>query len=243
VLQTKSGPLNRALSHVRRHFGIDFRRWVPPRDARKVNGGKYGKIQLDDETIERGAYKKYLGGGAEKWESRGLFQLSLLRTAGMLPSSRLLDVGCGPIRAGVHFISFLNAGNYYGVDYNNSFIKAASLLVAEKGFSGKHPTLRVVSDFDFSALNQQFDFVNVFSVLNHCDRQQRRLFFQNIPNLLALDARLFITHAGWLARAHLRLGGLRIIKRFDASELQLEKYGWSEPEQRAVCPIYELGGL
>ena len=140
-----------------------------PRDARKINGGKYSKIELDDETIERGAYKKYLGGGAEKWESRGLFQLSLLRTAGMLPSSRLLDVGCGPIRAGVHFISFLNAGNYYGVDYNNSFIKAASLLVAEKGLSGQHPTLRVVSDFDFSALNQQFDFVNVFSVLNHCD--------------------------------------------------------------------------
>ena len=241
MLQTKSGPLNRALSHVRRHFGIDFRRWVAPRDARKANGGKYSKIQLDDETIERGAYKKCLGGGAEKWESRGLFQLSLLRTAGMLPSSRLLDVGCGPIRAGVHFISFLNVGNYYGVDYNNSFIKAASLLIAEKGLSDKHPTLRVVSDFDFSDLNQQFDFVNVFSVLNHCDRQQRRLFFQNIPNLLALDARLFITHAGWLAKAHLRLGGLRIIKRFDASELQLEKYGWSEPEQRAVCPIYELG--
>jgi SAM-dependent methyltransferase len=171
----------------------------------------------------------------------GLFQLSLLRTAGMLPSSRLLDVGCGPIRAGVHFISFLNARNYYGVDYNNSFIKAASLLVAEKGFSGKHPTLRVVSDFDFSDLNQQFDFVNVFSVLNHCDRQQRRLFFRNIPNLLAPEARLFITHAGWLAKAHLRLGGLRIMKQFDASELQLEKYKWSEPEQRAVCPIYELG--
>ena len=212
-----------------------------PRNARKINGGKYSKIQLDDETIERGAYKKYLGGGAEKWEPRGLFQLSLLRTAGMLPSSRLLDVGCGPIRAGVHFISFLNAGNYYEVDYNNSFIRAASLLVAEKGLSGKHPTLRVVSDFDFSDLNQQFDFVNVFSVLNHCDRQQRRLFFQNIPNLLAPEARLFITHAGWLAKAHLRHGGLRIMKRFDASELQLEKYGWSEPEQRAVCPIYELG--
>lgn len=243
MLQTKSGPLNRALSHVRRHLGIDFRRWVLPRNARKINGGKYSKIQLDDETIERGAYKKYLGGGAEKWEPRGLFQLSLLRTAGMLPSSRLLDVGCGPIRAGVHFISFLNAGNYYGVDYNNSFIRAASLLVAEKGLSGKHPTLRVVSDFDFSALNQQFDFVNVFSVLNHCNRQQRRLFFQNIPNLLAPDARLFITHAGWLAKAHLRLGGLRIIKRFEASELQLEKYGWSKPEQRAVCPIYELGRL
>jgi 2-polyprenyl-3-methyl-5-hydroxy-6-metoxy-1,4-benzoquinol methylase len=132
-------------------------------------------------------------------------------------------------------------GNYYGVDYNNSFIKTASLLVADKGLSGKHPILRVVSDFEFSALNQQFDFVNVFSVLNHCDHQQRRLFFENISNCLAPDARLFITHAGWLKKSHLRLGGLRIIKRFDASKLQLEKYGWSKPEQRAVCPIYELG--
>ena len=89
-------------------------------------------------------------------------------------------VGCGPIRAGVHFISFLNEGNYYGVDnYNNSFIrKTASLLVAESGFSGKHPTLRVISNFDFSAFNQQFDFVNVFSgVFELLRRSTTKAFF------------------------------------------------------------------
>jgi len=243
VLSTKSGALNRALNRVRHHVGVDFRRWILPRNARKISGGKYSKIELDEEAIERGVYKNYLGGGAEKWESRGLFQLSLLRAAGMLPSSRLLDVGCGPIRAGVHFISFLNEGNYYGVDYNNSFIKTASLLVTEKGLSGKHPTLKVISDFDLSALSQKFDFVNVFSVLNHCDDQQRRLFFENVCKCLAPDAKIYLTHAGWLKKSYLRLGGLRIIKRFDATELELEKHGWSETDQRAVCPIYELGRL
>jgi hypothetical protein len=73
VLQTKSGPLNRALSHVRRHFGIDFRRWVLPRNARKINGGKYSKIELDYETIERGAYKKYLGGAPKNRSHGGSF--------------------------------------------------------------------------------------------------------------------------------------------------------------------------
>jgi len=68
VLSTKSGALNRALSSVRHHVGVDFRRWILPRNARKISGGKYSKIELDEEAIERGVYKNYLGGGGEKWE-------------------------------------------------------------------------------------------------------------------------------------------------------------------------------
>ena len=158
----------------------------------------------------------------------------------MLPSSRLLDVGCGPIRAGVHFISFLNAGNYYGVDYNNSFIKAASLLIAEKGLSDQHPTLRVVSDFDFSALNQQFDFVNVFSVLNHCDRQQRRLSSEH-PQSSGTGSEAFYNPRRMASESSPSTWQATYNKALRRLRVAAQKYGWSEPEQRAVCPIYELG--
>ena len=47
-----------------------------------------------------------------------------LKAQGLQPHHRLVDIGCGPFRAGRHFIDYLDPGNYYAVDANHSLIQA-----------------------------------------------------------------------------------------------------------------------
>ena len=205
--------------------------------------GKYTNLEFDDAAIESGEYKRHLGGGSETWDSRGLFQLDLLRSRGLDPTSKLLDVGCEPLRAGLHFIRYLNAGNYYGFDYNKSFVAAGQRLIAEHDLTGKQPSIVALADFDLGGVERAFDYAIAFSVLNHCNEAQRQLFFAHIGRCLAPGAKLVISHARWLKEADLARARLVVRHCFETSELDLSRYGWPLSEQRTVCPIYELERL
>jgi SAM-dependent methyltransferase len=210
--------------------------------AKRV-AGKYTDLQLDDDAIRREDYKLHIGAGTETWHSRGLFQLDFLRKRGLEPWSRLLDIGCGPLRAGLHFIRYLDTGNYCGFDYNESFVAAGRQLIAEHDLSFKHASISVLADFRVEAIGREFDYAIAFSVLNHCDDAQRRLFFLNIGQCLAPGAKLFISHAHWLKEADITRAGLTVQHRFEGFDLNLESYGWPPFEQRSVYPIYELRKL
>jgi SAM-dependent methyltransferase len=71
------------------------------------------------EEIAAGAHRRFIGG---VWNSHGNRQLEFLVGQGLRPEHRLLDVGCGPFRAGRHFIDYLEPGHYFGIDANHSLI-------------------------------------------------------------------------------------------------------------------------
>jgi len=48
------------------------------------------------------------------WREIGQLQFRLMVDEGLTPRHRLLDVGCGSMRGGVHFIRHLDAGHYVG---------------------------------------------------------------------------------------------------------------------------------
>src|SRR3569833_897060 len=75
-------------------------------------------LNFTASAIGRVDYNSQLGGGRATWDSRGRFQLELMRSRGLLPTSTLLDIGCGPLRAGIPFIRYLDTGYYFGFDYN-----------------------------------------------------------------------------------------------------------------------------
>lgn len=203
----------------------------------------YSKVQLSAEEIGAEEYKKHLGGGAEQWEKRGAFQVELLRHFGLDPTSSLLDFGCGPVRSGVHFIRFLEAGNYRGVDYNPSFIEAAQALLASAELAAKQPVVSVLSDFELESLNRTFDFILCFSVLNHCDSAQRQRFFQQVPKVMHANSRVIVTHGKWFRPEALTDTGLVVQQTIERKEqlpshLKLRKWGFDEP--RGCLPIYEF---
>src|SRR5271165_3310432 len=48
----------------------------------------------------------------------GQLQFELLKREGCRPNSKVLDIGCGCLHAGIPLIQYLEKGNYVGVDPN-----------------------------------------------------------------------------------------------------------------------------
>lgn len=107
-------------------------------------------------------------GYEEEWDVHGPRQLEFLQEQGLQPEHYLLDVGCGPLRGGVHFIGYLDAGHYYGVDKNEKVLETARNLELKRyGVEHKSPTLIAMENFDFGSLGQTFDYAWAQSVFTH----------------------------------------------------------------------------
>lgn len=203
----------------------------------------YSKIHLDARQIAAGEYMNHLGGRAAAWRKRGEFQLELLRFMGLSHDHRLLDVGCGPIRAGLHFIRHLAAGGYTGVDFNPSFIQAAHRIVDEAALAASMPSISVLEEFDFRSVAGVFDWILAFSVLNHCIAEDRQRFFRRVHHVMHGASRLVVTHGAWFEESILAGSGLVLRRRIDSEsalppELALARWGFDGPGDR--LPILEF---
>ncbi len=104
----------------------------------------------------------------EHWEYLGKLQLDYLVERGLEPQHDLLDVGCGPLRAGIHFISYLDVGKYAGVDKRPDVLETARLVeVPRAGVEWKQPALLASDDFELEQLGRKFDFAIAQSVFTH----------------------------------------------------------------------------
>ena len=207
----------------------------------------YARIRLTAADIEAKAYRRHLGGGADKWDRRGRFQVVMLRALGLEPHHRLLDAGCGPLRAGVHLIGTLDAGRYCGIDFNPDFIATARYLVATDGrLAAKAPRLERLDDFACEQLgDDRFDWVLAFSVLNHCDEPTRRAFFDRVPTILAPHATVVITHAAWFEESLLRDGPLQLHRMLhEPNDLEagidITAWGFDPPPAGRMFPVAVL---
>lgn len=123
----------------------------------------YGR-ELTKEQIDNEIHRSFVGG---LWEEVGLLQFEFLKAHGLLASHKLLDVGCGCLRGGIHYIKYLEEGNYYGLDVNRSLIEAGLVEINNNKLEGKHPVLLVDDLFRFSKFQQKFDFMVSVSLFTH----------------------------------------------------------------------------
>ncbi len=202
----------------------------------------YRNISVSESGIGQGEYKKYLGGGEDQWNLRGAFQLFFLKEMGLSQDCHFLDIGCGPIRAGVYLIDYLNESHYYGIDYNQDFIQAAHQIVEDKNLLPKKPKLKVVDNFSFQELEAKFDYAIAFSVLNHCYQTQRYRFFEQLSYVMKKGAKVYITHAFWFNEKYLKNEQIQLTNQWhkptDWHE-DLNMADWGFPE-KTPFPIIEL---
>jgi SAM-dependent methyltransferase len=217
---------------------------IRPWHTRHTMGFDYRTLRLAARAIRKGAHKAHLGGGAAHFAERGEFQLALLRQLGLERGHRLLDVGCGPLRGGLPLIRFLAPGRYRGVDANASLVEAAHHELGEAGLADVRPRVTLLADFEFATLAERFDFVLLFSVLNHCTPDERAHFFANVPDVMADGARIVVSHADWLVPGDPTRAGLECTTRIErASDLPppLDPARWSFPQGRGgPLPIVVL---
>lgn len=107
--------------------------------------------------------RKKVGG---LWEEMGNHQFEFLVAQGLEPDDFLLDVGCGVLRGGRHFVRYLDADRYCGIDIAADMIAGAEQQLVEDGLTDKHARLRVTEEFDVD-FGQPFDFAIAQSVFTH----------------------------------------------------------------------------
>ncbi|WP_017590950.1 class I SAM-dependent methyltransferase [Nocardiopsis potens] len=104
----------------------------------------------------------------KRWLALGKMQFDYLVEHGLKPDQRMLDIGCGNLRAGWRFIDYLDEGNYYGIDISPDILIAAKKVLAERGLQEKLPHLTITQDLTFDFLpDGRFDVVHAHSVFSH----------------------------------------------------------------------------
>ena len=107
-------------------------------------------------------------GNVPYWDYLGKLQLDYLVARGLKPEHRLLEVGCGPLRAGVHFIGYLEPGHYAGVDKWDDVLETARRVELKRyGVEDRNPTLLANERFEFGQLGRTFDYAIAQSVFTH----------------------------------------------------------------------------
>lgn len=120
--------------------------------------------QLTVADIKAGAHRAYVGG---MWEEIGLLQFDFLSKSGLQPMHTFLDIGCGALRGGVHFVKYLEAGKYHGVDLNPSILEAGRYELARADLAAKEVHLAATDSFALDQFGQKFDYALALSLFTH----------------------------------------------------------------------------
>ena len=110
--------------------------------------------ELTDEEIAAGAHRELVGGS---WDEIGALQFYFLRSEGLRPEHTLVDVGCGALRGGVHFVAYLDEGNYCGIDSNRSLVTAGRRELDASG-TRRSARLLVNDGFEVALFGAAFDY-------------------------------------------------------------------------------------
>ena len=134
------------------------------------------KHQLEDSMGFRG-----------QWESHRQFQIAILKSIGLKQSHHFLELGCGPLTAGIPIIDYLDADRYTGVDIRSSVLDMSWREIGKAKLSEKNPRLICSKYFGDEALlpGQKFDFVYSFSVLYHLSDEILDAYFLAVSRRLS----------------------------------------------------------
>jgi cyclopropane fatty-acyl-phospholipid synthase-like methyltransferase len=209
--------------------------------------------QLTDAQIRSGEHRNFVGG---MWEAIGRLQFDFLKGRGLEPQDRLLDVGCGACRGGLHFVDYLDAGRYFGIDINQSLLTAGQKELTDAGLMDKAPQLLLDEAFRFERFGERFDWAIAISVFTHLPTNHIVRCLVEMKKVLAQGGRFYASFFQAPTPAHLETirhhpGG--IISHFDSdpyhygfaevcymaavAELDVELIGdWGHPrDQQMLC--------
>lgn len=104
----------------------------------------------------------------ERWLALGRMQFDYLLEHGLKPGDRMLEIGCGNLRAGWRFIDHLEPGHYYGIDISPDILVEAKGTVVHYGLQDKLPHLTISDDLTLDFLPAGwFTVVHAHSVFSH----------------------------------------------------------------------------
>jgi SAM-dependent methyltransferase len=101
------------------------------------------------------------------WEEMGRKQLEYLVEQGLRPDHHFLDVGCGSLRGGIHFVRYLEPDRYCGLDIQQPLLDAGRRELDAAGLDPDAAWLMQDDAFRFGRFERRFDFALAQSVFTH----------------------------------------------------------------------------
>jgi hypothetical protein len=138
-------------------------------------------------------HREVVGG---MWNEIGRLQFNYLLGQGLQPEHYFLDIGCGCLRGGIHFIDYLNKGRYYGIEKEKLLIRAGREIELKRyGLEHKDPHLLITDDFDLSSVRQDihFHFMLAQSVFTHLTPDMIQLCLTRVTPWLRSSGILYAT--------------------------------------------------
>jgi SAM-dependent methyltransferase len=160
--------LSYALEHPDKIAGYARRRgrdaWLALRSRDHV--GYYRAVMRSDAARSR---EGAVGSNShESWLAIGQLQFDYLTGHGLAPRHRMLEIGCGNLRAGRLFIGYLEPGHYYGLDISPDILLSAQQVITRYGLQDRLPHLSLVANLRLEFLpDASFDVVHAHSVFSH----------------------------------------------------------------------------
>lgn len=155
-------------------------------------GIKAGREHLDGEAgIRTLGHREHIGG---KWEEMGQLQFDFLVSQGLEPHHYYLDIACGSLRGGIHFIPYLDVGHYLGIEKEALLVEMG--LREELGpelAAQKKPEIVISSTFEFDKLSERPNFALAQSLFSHIPIDAIELCLTNLRPVLADGGVLFVT--------------------------------------------------
>lgn len=162
-----------------------------------LDNGYYSPFEiLSDFQKENDDHKKLIGGPTEYWNEIGTYHLDILKSYGLTPDMKILDVGCGSMRVGCKLIEYLDPNNYYGIDINLGLVEAGlNYEVPKYDLQDKitPDNFIITDDFSFEDFGVEFDFGFAHSVFTHLHSDKLKLFLTRSHSLFKNDSKLIIT--------------------------------------------------
>ncbi len=142
-------------------------------------------------------YQAFVG-PAHEYDIMGATQFALLYSLGLRARHRLLDIGCGSLRAGRLLIPYLDSQGYTGLDPNQWLIdQGIEMNIGRDLVEAKQPTFVYNDSFDVSDL-PPFDFIVAQSVASHTGPAMTRQLMASVHQALSPKGMAVVTfiHTG-----------------------------------------------
>ncbi len=137
------------------------------------------------------AHRGYVGG---MWEEIGKVQVDFMVTKGLRPQDIFVDVACGSLRAGRHFISYLNPNNYLGLDHHGWLIEAGlKHEISNQERKEKRPEFVISDAFEFDKFTKQPNLGLAQSLFSHLTPDDIHLCLANLKEAMQPGGRFFAT--------------------------------------------------
>ncbi|XP_071690386.1 uncharacterized protein [Rutidosis leptorrhynchoides] len=157
----------------------------------------------------------------EPWAGgRDVFEF-LAESSKIAPESRVLEIGCGTLRVGLHFISYLMPQHFHCLERDElSLMAAFRYELPAHGLLQKRPMILKGEDMDFERFGSGFtyDLIYASAVFLHMPDKLVWVGLERlVGRLKPLDGRIFVSHN---VKFCSRLGGDECSKRLKSLGLE-----------------------